>query len=1394
MISTVNSPTMDPEEELLAQLLVEEGVEAPRGNLIQPRPRAEHLPLSFAQQRLWFLDQFEGGGETYDLPEAWRLRGPLDTRVFEESLRAIIQRHETLRTCFPVVEGAATQVIKPPESIPLTFLDFSGLSEAERNGQLEKQIEENQRWRFELGRGPVLRSVLIRLASDEHVWLFNIHHIASDGWSSTLLHQELGAFYGAAVGGRQAAPAPLPVQYADYAVWQREWLSGAELERQVAYWKQQLAGLPAVLELPTDRPRPPVQSTRGAVQEFELSAALTGQLQRLAREEQATLFMVLLAGFQSLLHRYSRLEQFAVGTPIAGRTRAEIENLIGCFVNTLVMRGDFSGDPTVRELLRRTRETALAAYEHQDLPFEKLVEELQPERVRSHHPIFQVLFALQNGAASAFELAGVTAEPMPVENTTAKFDLSLVLEKSAPGLRGAWEFSTDLFDAATLTRWSRHFETLLEDMVAHPERRISELAILPGHEQRQIVEEWNDAAVTPIGEEFLHRLFEAQVARTPNANAQEYAGQTLTYAQLNARANQLARHLRKLGVGPDVLVGVCLERSLEMLVGLLGILKAGGAYVPIDPSYPAERIEFMLADSQAPVLLTQERLLSDLPRASARVVCLDRDWPELAREPEDNLEPIGNGQSLAYVIYTSGSTGRPKGVMISHRAISNFVVSIRQSPGFSAQDSILAVTTLSFDIAGLELLLPLAAGARIVIASRQVAADGKLLLELLAQSKATIMQATPATWRMMLEAGWERGTLRKILCGGEALTGDLAARLLERADEVWNMYGPTETTVWSLIAKIEPGQPIRIGRPIANTQIYILDTHQQPVPIGVPGELHIGGEGLARGYLNRPELTAEKFISSPLGTTTDARLYKTGDLCRFLSDGSIEYLGRMDFQVKVRGFRIELGEIESVLLRHAAVKQAVVTVREDTPGDKRIVAYLLAAPDAPPAVDELRAFMSAAVPYYMVPSAFVVLDALPLTPNGKIDRKALPPPRSGAEENRASFVVPHDMLEQQLAHIWEKVLGVQQVSIRDNFFELGGHSLLAVRLFAQIEQITAKRLPLVTLFEAPTIELLAGILRNEGWEAPWTSLVPIQPSGARLPLYVVHGVGGNILEFMHLANHMGTDQPLYGLQAQGLDGKRPRHNSVEAMAAHYIKEIREFQPAGPYHLAGSSFGGLVAYEMARILRAQGIDVAMLALFDTGAPDYPKYLPTSTKLGRWLGDLWFRFDLHWSNFMSARGPEKIEYVRIKMQRLKKHYKHLKKAFIHNPIKKIRGRLERAALPETIRAVQDSGLTAMDTYHPSPYHGRVTLFRAETQPAGIVEDPTLGWKDLALGGIDIHVIPGHHGGIVREPRVRVLAERLLECLARVQAGDTRPVERPTATPANATSGVDSASAPH
>jgi amino acid adenylation domain-containing protein len=816
-----------------------------------------------------------------------------------------------------------------------------------------------------------------------------------------------------------------------------------------------------------------------------------------------------------------------------------------------------------------------------------------------------------------------------------------------------------------------------------------------------------------------------------------------------------------MGVGPETLVAVCVQRSAEMVVGLLAILKAGGAYVPLDPAYPKDRIAFILEDAGAAVLLTQFALAASLPPHAAQV--LDLDTVDVSAESREDSWADVTPANRAYVIYTSGSTGKPKGVQIPHRAVVNFLTSMRREPGLTAADTLLAVTTLSFDIAGLELWLPLTTGARVVIASREEAADGTRLAQRLIDSEATIMQATPVTWRMLLQAGWQGRPLKKILCGGEALAPDLAEQLAALGVEVWNMYGPTETTIWSAVCRVRQGQRVVLGRPIANTSFHIVDARLQPAPIGVPGELLIGGDGLARGYLNRPELTAEKFIPNPFRPGPDSRLYRTGDLARYLPDGNVEFLGRLDFQVKVRGFRIELSEIETVLRAHADVDDAVVMVHEDAQHEKRLVAYIVPVQEIGPTPADLRAHLQAQLPDYMVPSVFMSLRALPLTPNGKVNRKALPAPDQTRPGLAESFLAPRDPLEQQLAKLWEVIFDLERVGVRDNFFDLGGHSLLAVRLFAQIKKLTGKDLPLVTLFQAPTIEQLAAILRQQGWESPWASLVPIKPGGSKPPFYCVHGVGGNILEYLDLAKYLEADQPFYGLQAIGLDGKRPvEHLTVEQMAARYLEEVRAFQPRGPYYLGGSSFGGSVAYEMAQQLRAAGEDVAFLAFFDTNGPDYPRLLPTTTAWRRKL-DWWIdRATLHVQNFQACQGRQRWQYLLEKTQRGKKQFRW-KRQHLWDQIKE---HVNRIFWPDAIRQARLVGFRAHTAYEPKPYAGRVTLFRAMEQPRGIYENRTLGWGPLVKGGLDIYDTPGHHGAIVREPRSRVLAVQLKAALHKAQ----------------------------
>jgi amino acid adenylation domain-containing protein len=1054
---------------------------------ILPIPRKNDIPLSFAQQRLWFLDQLEPDSAAYSVPvAAFRLGGRLDAAVLERSLNEIVRRHESLRTTFAIVDDYPAQIIAPTLQLRLPVVDLCELPATEREGEAQRLTDENASQPFDLTRGPLVRAILLELGEEEHAVLLMVHHIISDVWSRGIFIRELTILYQAFVAGKPSPLPELPIQYADFAIWQREWLQGAALEEQVSYWKAHLSGAPTVLELPTDRPRPPLQVYSGGHQLLACPRALSEALKALSRQEDATLFMTLLAAFATLLYRYTGQDDVLVGLPIANRTRNELEGLIGLFANTLVLRADMRGNPNFRQLLQRVREAALGAYSHQDLPFEALVEKLQPARDLSRNPLFQVMFALHNVPTEAPAATGLAANQLDVNSGATQFELSFQVTETEEGLNEVWEYNTGLFDASTIERMTTHFHTLLEGIVVNPEQRLSDLPLLTEPERQQLLVQWNSTQEAYDREACLHHLFEAQVHKTPDAIAIVFEDASLTYRQLDQQANQLAHHLRRLGVRPATLVAICLERSLDMLVGLLGVLKAGAAYVPLDPTHPAERLAYILQDAALAqgdtplVLLTQEHLRERFLQYPGFALCLDSAWNTIAQESLAVPDTVTSAENLAYVIYTSGSTGKPKGVQIPHRAVVNFLHSMRCEPGSAPDDILLAVTTLSFDIAGLELYLPLTTGGRVLLVSHDTALDGALLGSRLAESHSSVMQATPSTWRLLLDAGWAGNPHLRALCGGEAFPCNLANRLAEKTAAVWNMYGPTETTIWSTIHPVLPGSTsVPIGHPIANTQLYVLDRHLNPSPVGVAGDLYIGGDGLAWGYRNRPELTAETFIPHPFGTAPGARLYHTGDLARYLPDGNVEFLGRVDHQVKVRGFRIELGEIEAVLAQHPAVRETVVTVREDTPDDKRLVAYVVANDGQSPTVSELRRSLEEQLPAYMIPSAFVTLEALPRTPNRKIDRRALPPPEGLRPELEVAFISPRNELERKIAAIWQEVLQVEQVGIRDNFFDLGGHSYLLIQVHSRLSRALNNRILMTDLFKYPTIDSLARYLGRE---------------------------------------------------------------------------------------------------------------------------------------------------------------------------------------------------------------------------------------------------------------------------------------------------------------------------
>ncbi len=1069
------------------------------------------FPLSFAQQRLWFLDQLIPGSPVYNITAAIRLTGSLNVQALEQSLEEIVRRHETLRTTFTNLDGTPMQVVAGKGSAGLKLENLSELSEKEREAKVLQLVTYESQQPFDLARGPLLKLILFRLAEQEHVLLAVMHHIVSDGWSIGVLIREAATLYKAYSDGRPSPLGALPIQYADFASWQRGWLQGEYLEKQLIYWKQQLEGCPSGLKLPTDRTRPALQSFRGAHQSVALPKSLSESIKVLGHKEGATPFMVLLAALQTLLYRYTGQRDICIGTSIANRNRGETEGLIGFIVNTLVIRTELAGDLSFRDLLKRVRERALGAYAHQDLPFEMLVEKLRPERHMSHTPFFQVMFDYQNGTMETPELPGLTLRSIELDHRTTKFDLTVYVIEGPEGLSASVEYNADLFDAVTVRRMLGHYHHLLEGIVVNPDQRLSDLPLMRETERHQLVG-WNQSQARYPAASCLQELFEAQVERTPNATAVTYGGERLSYQQLNSRANQLAHRLRSLGIGPDVLVACSLDRSLDLVVAILGILKAGGAYLPLDLAYPKERLAFMLEDSRAPVLLTQEYLLEQLPEHQAQVICVDADWDQIEEESVEN--PIGDATTanLAYVIYTSGSTGRPKGVLVTHANVVRLFEATQEWYHFDEHDVWTLFHSYAFDFSVWELWGALLYGGRLVVVPYWVSRSPEAFYELLSEEGVTVLNQTPSAFRQLIRAGETdvaaRGlvcgdlSLRLVIFGGEAL--DLQSlkpwfdRYGDERPQLVNMYGITETTVHVSYrpiraADLEEGKGSVIGGAIPDLQIYVLDEELRPVPIGVAGEMYVGGAGVARGYLNRPELSAERFIPDPYGVESGGRLYRTGDLARYLGDGELEYLGRIDDQVKIRGFRIELGEIEAVLVAHPGIEEAIVMAREEERGEKRLVAYLVTRPEAGLSISEVREFLKVKLPEYMVPAVYMKLGAMPLTENGKLDRRALPVPDAARPDSGEAYVAPRTPVEEVLAEIWAEVLNVAQVGINDNFFDLGGHSLLATQVISRVREACHIDLLLRHLFETPTIAGLAERIETAMHAEPGLSEPPIKP-------------------------------------------------------------------------------------------------------------------------------------------------------------------------------------------------------------------------------------------------------------------------------------------------------------
>lgn len=1047
------------------------------------------FPLSFAQQRLWLLHQLDPHSTAYNLSQAVRLKGALNPLLLEQSLNLVAQRHEALRTTFSVVDEQPVQVISPALPMPLTVIDLGHMSQVEQQSEVQRWARQP----FDLTQGPLLRVKLLRLAPAEHVLLITMHHIISDGWSMNNLLREIFTAYQAFLNNNSPTLPRLPIQYADYAIWQREWLQGDTLKTQLDYWKRQLNGAAPLLDLTLDYPRPATQDFRGARQRLTIPENIVEGLKLLCRQEEATLFMVLLAAFKTLLYRYTGQTDLIIGTPIANRNRSELEGLIGFFVNTLVLRSNLSGNPSFQNLVRRVRAVALDAYTHQDLPFEKLVEELQPPRSLSYNPLFQIMFILQNTPNQIPQLPNLAIQPVELEFVTAKFDLTLSITEENSALQGFIEYNTALFTKESITRITQHFQNLLQSVVANPKAPISQLNILTRAEQQQLLITWNDTHTNYPQNQCIHHLFETQAKHTPNAIALKYEDQLLTYQQLNSRANQLAHYLKNQGVGSETLVGICLERSIEMVIGLLGILKAGGAYLPLDPSYPKERLAYLLANSQAPVVLTRRQLVNKLPEVKANIICIDSDKECINRESYKN--PITNVKSdnLAYVIYTSGSTGLPKGVLGTHKGALNRLTWMWKTYPFADKEICCQKTSLGFIDSLWEIFGPLLQGVPSVIIPDETLKDPYQFIKILETNNITRIGLVPSLLHVLLDSCHDLkarlSNLKIWISSGEILSEQLVVRFQTYMPNsiLLNLYGMSEVSAdstWCDISQRKFLSRVPIGRPIANTQIYLLDAYLQPAPVGTPGELYIGGDGLARGYLNMPELTAQKFIPNPFSNQPGTRLYKTGDLARYLPDGNIEFIGRIDNQVKIRGVRVELEEIEAALKKHPAVQEAVVITQEDNQRNKRLIAYVVAHRQEAILDSNLYHYLKEKLPAYMLPVTFIPLDKIPLTPNGKTDRHALPTPDYTYSPTGTGYVPPRNPIEEILAGIWIKVLGISQVGIYDNFFELGGHSLLATQIITRIRNLFQVELPLQTLFDSPTIAELASALTRFSQEQP----------------------------------------------------------------------------------------------------------------------------------------------------------------------------------------------------------------------------------------------------------------------------------------------------------------------
>jgi amino acid adenylation domain-containing protein len=1347
------------QRELLERRLLERSAAVAADSRIPRRGADVPTPLSYSQELLWLLSQLEGKGVAYNAPAAFRLHGPVDADVLQRALEGLVARHEILRTRYDLVDDGPMQIIEDVGLVQLEVVDLSDLAEGERDAELQRLLHAESEHAFDLRVDPVLRPFLIRLGADDHVFFNVMHHIATDGWSRAVLHHDLSELYDAIVESREPELVPLAIQYADYAVWHRNWLDGGVLEQQLDFWKETLRSAPSRLELPTDKPRPAVRAYEGDHTSRMLPMDLRHRLEVLGREGEATLFIALLAAFATLLHRYSGQDDIVMGTPFAGRNRSELESMIGYFINPLALRVDASDDPTFRELLQRTRQTTLSAFEHADVPYEMVVRATTPQRDLSQTPVFQVMMVLHNPdwerVRPKFEPRGTNATEIVHEKGWAKFDLLLGMSQRANGLNTTWEYSTELFEDATVKRIACHFEKLLESIVDDPDLPISRLPMLLEEERQVILSRWAKAPAEFPQDVLVKDMFEAWAKRTPEADAVVFEGARRSYRELDERANRLAHRLRDLGVGPGRLVGIYMTKSLDLVTAVLAVVKAGGAYVPLDPMYPGDRIEFMLEDSRPAVIVTEAGLTP--PIDALDDVALFSEWDELDRESAGPLPTVASPDDLAYVIYTSGSTGRPKGAMITNASLANAYHAYEDAYRLTDETtSHLQMASFSFDVFTGDVIRSLLSGSKLVLCPLETVMDPAQLFNLLVDEQIDCAEFVPAVTSLLFEhvesIGKTLDFMRVLIVSSEGWRTDKHeawTRLTGPRTRLINAYGLTEATIDSTYFEAEEAlvadRFVPIGKPLANSEIYLLDSNLELVPIGIPGELCIGGAGVALGYLNRPELTAERFVDNPFAPGT--RLYRTGDLARWLPDGNVEFLGRSDRQLKIRGFRIEPGEIEAVLERHPGVRAAAVLSWERRAGDARLVAYVEPMnPSDAPAWRDLRELLAAELPAFMVPSALTVVDTFPLTPNGKLDRDSLPPPELGEVDHEEGSREPETETERGLAELWCTLLGIETVGAEDNFFALGGHSLLAVRLMGEVDRRFGVKLPLTALFEASTIEAMAARIDKDRGADTWGTLVPLRAEGSKPPLYLLHGRDGELLHYRDLVRALDPDQPVYGFQPPGLDGREQPLLEVTDMAAHYLAELRSFQPEGPYLLGGYCFSGALAYELGAQLAQQGDAPALLALVDA-VPVGTRQPPTRLQLER----------QKFGDFMQRDLRGKVAWIRKRAKGVVYKIRTRSKFVLYTYFSRT-GR----SIPKWLRNVEDALQNAIRTYKTPASALHLTLFRA-AETAEAAEARATEWRGLAE--VVVRPIIGEgirHDNMIRPPFVSMLAAELDECI--------------------------------